>query len=375
MTLALDARIQRAAEHVLEGRRGAVVVVDPRCGDVLALASAPGYDPNAFIPSISRADWAALQGPDKPLLNRATMGEYAPGSTFKPVTLLAGMKSGKVRPDTRYYCPGVFELGNARFRCWQTWGHGSIDLPLAVRYSCNVYLFHAGLACGAEAIQQMARDCGFGARTGAEVDAERPGLVPDAVWKRMARREGWRDGDTCNMSIGQGAVLVTPLQLAMYTAALANGGTLWKPRVVLERRDADGNVVRTPVQKAAAPGPRVARDQLDAVRRGMRDVVNAPDGSGRRAKIQGFTLAAKTGTAEYGAKGSGRKMTWMIVFGPYEAPRYAAAFLVEDGDSGGSTVSPLVRRFFEDVLWTVEGREQASADGAPGVSGAERGAA
>jgi len=360
VTLSIDSRVQRAAERALEGRRGAAVVVDPRNGDVLALASAPTFNPNDFIPSITTARWKALQGPDRPLLNRAAAGEYAPGSTFKPITLLAALKSGKVREDTRYTCSGAFQLGSSRLRCWQSWGHGSIDLPLAVRYSCNVYLCHAALACGAEPIQAMARDFGLGRRTGIELDYERPGLVPDAAWKRLARRDGWRDGDTCNLSIGQGALLVTPLQLAMYTAALANRGTLWRPRLVLEKRDgATGAVTRNPPRKADAPDPRLAAAHLDAVRRGMRDVVNAPDGSGRRARVDGFELAAKTGTAEYGAKGSGRKMTWMIVFGPYEAPRYAAAFLIEDGDSGGSTVSPRVRRFFEEVLET----EAGSGDG------------
>ncbi|MBR6021765.1 MAG: penicillin-binding protein 2 [Kiritimatiellae bacterium] len=354
VTLALDAGIQRFAEEALAGRRGAVVVVDATNGDVLAMASAPTFNPNDFIPAITRAQWQSLQGPDRPLFNRAAMGEYPPGSTFKPVTLLAAMKSGKVRPDTVYNCPGAFELGNARFRCWQSWGHGAIDLAHAVRYSCNVYLFHAGLACGAEAIQEMARACGFGVRTGADLDAERPGLVPDAIWKRLARRDGWRDGDTCNMSIGQGAVLVTPLQLAMYAAALANGGTLWWPRVVLSRRDASAAgraaVTDIPARKSPSPGPQIDKPLLDTVRRGMRDVVNSSDGSGRRAKIPGFTLAAKTGTAEYGAKGSGKKMTWMIAFGPYENPRYAAAFLIEDGDSGGSTVSPRVGEFFQKLL-------------------------
>jgi penicillin-binding protein 2 len=356
VTLSIDSRVQRAAERALEGRRGAAVVVDPRCGDVLALASAPTFNPNDFIPAIPESRWRALQGPDRPLLNRAAAGEYAPGSTFKPVTLLAALKSGKVREDTTYNCPGFYPLGAAKLRCWQSWGHGNINLPLAVRYSCNVYLCHAALACGAEAVQAMARDCGLGAKTGIELDYERPGLVPDSDWKRRARHDGWRDGDTCNLSIGQGALLVTPLQLAMYTAALANGGTLWKPRLVLEKRDGE-KTERVAARKAAAPGPRVAKAHMEAIRRGMKDVVNAPDGSGRRAKVEGFTLAAKTGTAEYGAKGSGRKMTWMIVFGPYEAPRYAAAFLVEDGDSGGSTVSPLVRKFFEEVLEKVEGRE------------------
>ena len=246
VTLSVDARIQRAAERALEGQRGAVVILDPRNGDILAMASSPTFNPNDFIPSIKSDRWKSLQGPDRPLYNRAAAGEYAPGSTFKPITLLAAMHSGKIRPEMRFNCDGAFQLGNARFRCWQTWGHGSIDLAHAVRYSCNVYLYHAGLACGPEEIQRMARHFGLGRKTGIELDYERPGLVPDDAWKRKARGEGWRDGDTCNLSIGQGATLVTPLQSALYAGALANGGTLWKPRLVLARTAPDGR--RTPVR-------------------------------------------------------------------------------------------------------------------------------
>lgn len=353
--LSLDTRIQRAAEEALAGVRGAVVVVDPRNGDVLAMASAPTFNPNDFVPSIPRATWQGLQTEARPLVNRAAAGEYAPGSTFKPITLLAAMRSGKVRPDTRYTCGGAFQLGASKLRCWQSWGHGSIDLPLAVRYSCNVYLCHAGLACGPEAIQETARAFGLGQKTGIELDYERPGLVPDDRWKRAARGDAWRDGDTCNMSIGQGAVLATPLQLAMYTAALANGGTLWRPRLVLgETREGKTDV--RPARRARDLRALATADQWAAIRKGMRDVVQAPDGSGRRARVEGMELAAKTGTAEYGAKGSGKKMTWMIAYGPAASAKYAAAFLVEDGASGGSTVSPLVRKFFQRVLDEVEGR-------------------
>ena len=352
--LAVDARIQRAAEAALDLDRGAVVVVDPRNGDVLALASAPGFDPNDFVPSVPAAVWnRLLKDERRPLYNRATGGEYAPGSTFKPVTLLAALHNGKVAADTRFSCPGYFNLGSARFRCWQHWGHGSIDLQSAIRYSCNVYLFHAALECGPEAVQEMARECGFGRKTELSLDFERPGLVPDGAWKRTARRDSWRDGDTCNLAIGQGALLVTPIQLAMYAAALANGGTLWRPRLVREIALADGAVQE--VAPARAPdGPRWEARHIRVVREGMRDAVNAPDGSGKRAALPHVTVAAKTGTAEYGVKGAGRKMTWMIAFAPFDEPRYALAMLVEDGVSGGTTVAPRVQQLLAKVFSEVE---------------------
>ena len=367
--LALDVRIQQAAEAALSGRRGAVVVVDPRNGDVLAMASAPAYDLNRFVPRITRADWNELMNsPDHPLINRATQGGYAPGSTFKPITLLAAMHSGAVRPDRHYDCTGTFMLGSKAFHCAQKWGHGSIDLPLAIRYSCNVYLYHAALACGPEPIQEMARYFGLGRKTGICL-GERSGLVPDDAWKRKNKptEGGWQNGDTCNIAIGQGALVVTPLQIAMYTAALANGGTLWKPRLVLSKTDADGHEEVVPPEQVVhdGPVPWTAAD-MAVVRRGMRDVVQTSDGSGRRARVDdqrpGFELAAKTGTAEHGIKGSGQKWTWLIAFAPYDAPRYALAFLVEEGDSGGSTVAPLVRKLFIDILENVEPSEGAADD-------------
>ncbi len=355
VTLAVDARIQRAAEAVLAGQRGAAVVIDPRNGDVLALASQPGYDPNDFVPSVPAAIWDVLRNdPARPLYNRATGGEYAPGSTFKPATLLAALHTGKVTAETRYTCPGYFQLGSARFRCWQHWGHGSIDLQAAIRYSCNVYLFHAALEAGPEAVQAMARSCGFGRPTEISLDFERPGLVPDNEWKRRERRDSWRDGDTCNLAIGQGALLVTPIQMGLYAAALANGGTLWKPRLVARIVSAAGVTNEIPAEPAAQ-GPHWDARHIATVRAGMRDAVNELDGSGKRAKLDGLVVAAKTGTAEYGVKGSGRKMTWMIAFAPFDEPRYAVALLVEDGVSGGTTAAPRVKQLLTRTFNEVEG--------------------
>ena len=355
VVLAVDARIQRAAETALEGERGAAVVIDPRNGDVLALTSSPGYDPNDFVPSVPAKIWnALLKDAARPLYNRATGGEYAPGSTFKPVTLLAALHSGQVAADTRFSCPGWFDLGSARFRCWQHWGHGSLDLQAAIRYSCNVYLFHSALACGPEAVQEMARACGFGRKTDISLDFERPGLVPDQAWKRAERRDSWRDGDTCNLSIGQGALLVTPLQMALYAGKLANGGTLWKPRLVRRIVPAEGAAQEIlPVPAPDSPGWEARH--IRVVRDGMRDAVNELDGSGKRAKLPEVVVAAKTGTAEYGIKGAGRKMTWMIAFAPFDEPRYALALLVEDGVSGGTTAAPRVRQLLAQVFHEVEG--------------------
>jgi penicillin-binding protein 2 len=358
--LAIDADAQAALERILSEplpsenpavkRKAAGVLIDPANGDVLAMASVPGFDPNDFVPAIPARTWRALaDDPAKPLLNRAVSGEYAPGSTFKPVTLLAAMGTGAVRADTRFTCPGQFRLGKAVFHCWNHWGHGSIDLEHAIRYSCNVYLFSAALAAGAEAVQEEARSFGFGRKTGIALGGERAGLVPTDEWSRRTGRGSWRDGDTCNLSIGQGAMLVTPLQLALYAAALANGGTLWRPRLALAVVGTDGK------ERAIAPAkaevqPKVSRKAMAAVRQGMKDVVNASDGTGKKAAVPGVAVAAKTGTAEYGRKGEGKKMTWMIAFAPYEKPRYAVAILEEDGVGGGSTCAPRVSALFSHLF-------------------------
>ncbi len=366
VVLATDVRIQRAAESVLAGERGAVVVVDPRNGDVLALASAPGFDPNDFVPAIPSELWnGLLRDERRPLYNRATAGEYAPGSVFKPITLLAALESGKVTPQTRYTCPGFFDLGSARFRCWQHWGHGSTDPVGSMRYSCNVYMYHAALASGAEAVQEMARACGFGRRTEISLDFERPGLVPDHAWKRRARRDSWRDGDTCNLSIGQGALLVTPIQLAMYTAALANGGTLWQPRLLREIVRGDGGVQPIAPARASTTPPWQPR-HIELVREGMRQAVEQQGGTGRRAAVPGVSVAAKTGTAEYGPKGAGLKMTWTIAFAPFEEPRYAVVVLVEDGVSGGTTAAPLVKDLLVQVFREVDAMAMPESTPRPG---------
>ena len=368
VVLAVDSRIQAAAERVLRGQRGAAVCIDPRNGDVLALASLPGYDPNQFVPFISSSNWnRLLSDTNRPLLNRAVAGEYAPGSTFKPLTLLAALDAGAVTDHTVFPCSGSYRLGSALFHCASRAGHGPIDLRKAIRYSCNVYLFLAAKACGPVPIQEMAARCGFGKRTGISLDFERPGLVPTDAWKRSARKDAWREGDTCNLSIGQGALLVTPLQLALYCAAIANGGTLWQPRLVLGIRPPGGELREiAPAKAPEQPGWK--RRHVNAVREGMRDVVNVSDGSGRRARLESIpsvVVAGKTGTAEYGVKGAGRKMTWFIAFAPYDDPRYALAMLVEDGASGGATVAPLAHDFFLRVFRDVEGLPLASPTPAP----------
>jgi penicillin-binding protein 2 len=240
-------------------------------------------------------------------------------------------------------------LGRARFGCWQHSGHGTLDLLGSIARSCNVYFFEMGLATGAESIQQQARALGLGRRSGLPVDYESPGLVPDNTWKRRVQQDSWRDGDTCNMSIGQGALNVTPLQMAMLASVLANQGRLYRPRLVLGTRDAGGqDFAPRPVELVAEMHWRP--DSIRVVREGMREVVMAAYGSGRKVRVPGLVMAAKTGSAEYGPRDDRKLHAWMIAFAPYDQPRYAVAMVVDEGISGGETAAPRLQRLFSGLF-------------------------
>ena len=356
--LCLDRRIQRLAENSIRGRRGAAVVIDPNNGDILALASAPGFDPNDFVPSISSAKWAVLRDdPGKPMLNRAVAGEYTPASTFKPMVALAALASGKIDVNTTFNCPGHFKLGNSTFKCWYHPGHGLLTVREALKHSCNVFFYKAALESGHEAIYHMAQALGLGSKTGVEVDYERAGLLPDGAWKRRVLKEGWRDGDTCNMSIGQGYISVTPIQMAVVVAALANKGHVFKPRLLKGTRDSNETVF-------SESEPLIINEMnwnpahIHAVREGMHDVVMAPDGTGRRARVHGVDMAGKTGTAEYGRKGSGKHYGWMIAFAPFDKPRYAAVIVIEEAVSGGSTTAPLMHNLMQGIFYGADAGQE-----------------
>ena len=351
LMLTLDVRIQKTIERVLEGTPGAAVVVDPRNGEVLAMASYPAFNPNDFVPTLSSAVWAELRDdPAQPLFHRAVSGAYAPGSTFKPVTALASLVNDFSTAQTRYTCTGSITLGrSATFRCWQRHGHGPLELRESLTYSCNVYYYRLALQSGADAVAHMARTLGLGQRTGIDLNGEVAGLVPDDAWKRRTHGDAWRDGDTCNLSIGQGALTVTPLQMAMLTAAIANGGYVYRPRLVLGVREPGAEVFeRTPAELVndLEWNPIWVRD----VRAGMRDAIMSDRGTGRLARIPGVSAAGKTGTAEYGPRDERRKRGWMIAYAPAEAPRYAVAIVTEDAESGGTTVAPMVRQLLEDLF-------------------------
>lgn len=335
LMLSIDADIQRVAEEQLKGTRGACVVMDPRDGSVLAFASAPCYDLNDFVPALSQDVYNRyLNDPAKPLLNRASGGAYAPGSTFKPITALAGLSIG-YPADEQYDCSGAFELGEMKLHCARRWGHGPISVKTALKVSCNTFFCNLGCDIGTNAVISAARAFGLGSKTGIDFTDDRAGVVPDDEWKRKTYNERWYPGDLAQMSIGQGMLLASPLQMAVVAGALGTG------------------YVVTPHLKA---GETVVKRQLpydkrvmDIVREGMRMVVDG--GSGERGgEGVDVSVCGKTGTAEFGPMSRRRKNTWFIAYAPAEKPRAAVALIVEDGESGGGTAAPRVAQILKRIF-------------------------
>ncbi|HPR83078.1 MAG TPA: penicillin-binding protein 2 [Pontiellaceae bacterium] len=357
LRLTLDMEIQLLAHKALGTHRGAAVVLDPNNGDVLAMLSTPGFDANRFVPYINTADWKALsEDPGKPLLNRAVAGVYPPGSIFKPLVALTAATLNPAAINVVYDSPSVFRIGS---RVVHTTGHGEVDMRQAMKFSANVYFFKTALACGPEPIIQQALAAGLGQKTGVEVDFESSGTIPDEKWQKD-NRTGWSDGDTCNLAIGQGYVTATPIQMAMLTATIANGGYLYRPRMVQAyRQPGSEDYVLNPNHRIGKMNWSAAA--LRAVRNGMRDVIMEKDGTGHRAAVEGFEFAGKTGTAEYGLKEEGAKHTWMTAFAPLDNPQYAVAILIEDGDTGGLTVGPCLKVLMEGLYAKMkrEGRLQS----------------
>ncbi|MCX7887772.1 MAG: penicillin-binding protein 2 [Verrucomicrobiae bacterium] len=358
--LTIDTRIQRIVEEALDHAplpagaelRGAAVVLDPRTGEVLAMASRPTFDPNLFTQGAPAEQLTTiLRNPASPLLNRATNARYAPGSTFKPLTLLAALNSAAVQPTDTTICHGSLQIGNRNFGCWNRHGHGRVDAAAAIRCSCDVWFYEKGMATKVEAIAQTARDFGLGQRTGFDAGNELEGLVPTPTWKRTYRGERWWDADTAQMAIGQSFLLTTPLQMACVAAALANGGTLWRPFLVRRITTADGTTVSETKPEIRR---QIASTHFEFVRQTMLAAVQAADGTGHRAALKGVSIAGKTGTAEADIRIEGAlqriKRVWFIGFAPFESPQIALTIVLEQGDSGGSTAAPVAGQIFSGIF-------------------------
>lgn len=343
LVLNLDVSIQKAAQSALEGCTGACVVMDPRDGAVLAAASSPRCDLNAFVPVLYKSRYEIWRGdPAKPLLDRAFAGVYAPGSTFKPLTALAAIASG-ADAKAKYECIGAYRMGEFKIRCSRTWGHGSMDLESALRDSCNPYFCEMGVKAGVETLSRTARAFGLGAKTGVDAPSDAAGIVPDPVWKSENRGEMWYAGDLAQMSIGQGMLVASPLQMARVACAIGTGF------LVTPRCKAGLAAERRPLPFSQAG--------MDAVRSGMKKVVES--GTGRLgAEDVAADVIGKTGTAEVGYGASRRKNAWFIAFAKGSSASradardamVAVAMVVENGESGGGTAAPKVCKVLKAVF-------------------------
>jgi len=359
--LTLDRELQETAFAALQGKEGTVVALDVNSGAVLAMVSTPAFDPNVFARGVKAEEWRALiKDQLRPLNNRATQGQYPPGSTFKIIMAIAGLEEGVLQPESQISDPGFYFFGNRQFRDWKKGGHGAVDLHRAIVESCDVYFYQLGTRLGIDKIAKWARAFGLGEKTGIALDDEKSGIVPDTEWKRKRFRQPWFPGETVSIAIGQGYLTVTPLQMANMTAAVANGGTLYRPWIVRKVESVTGAVIRQ-------YGPEKIRsiaikpETLERLHNGLADVVKLPSGTGGAARTNIVAIAGKTGTAQVvEMKGAylkseqlsyfNRDHAWFVSYAPVENPQIAVAVLVEHGGHGGSAAAPMAKKVIEKFI-------------------------
>jgi penicillin-binding protein 2 len=378
VVVSLDSGLQTFVQQRLASETSAsAVVLDVHTGDVLALGSTPSFDPMLFTRGLTAREWQELiSDPLRPLGNKAVAGQYAPGSTFKMMVAMAALEAG-INPETRVFCPGVYTLGNARYHCWRKGGHGSLDMVGGLKNSCDVFFYDTARRAGIDAIAEMARKFGLGQQTGLDLPGERPGLIPDQNWKKATFGEPWYPGETPVAGIGQGFITATPLQLAVMTARIANGGKAVIPRL---RREAVMSV-GPDIPHVHAPSMELPEAHLAIVQEGMRQVTSQ-GGTAYRARIdeEGMEMAGKTGTAQVrritmrerlsGVR-KNEDIPWeqrdhalFVGYAPVAAPQYAIAVVVEHGGGGSAVAGPIAR----DIMLETQKRNPSRIDMAQRLS-------
>jgi penicillin-binding protein 2 len=370
--LTLDVDLQQIAEGMMdqEEKSGAVVAMEVKTGRVLVAASAPKIHLDDFTGGISTDNWnALLENQKHPLLNKVVQGIYPPGSTYKMVTVLAGLATGAITESTVFNCPGHYQFGNRVYMCWKHTGHGAVDLRRAITESCDVYFYQVGQRVGVDGLAEYAHKLGLGEKTGVEMEHEKKGLIPTRQWKLKQYKQKWQDGETLSIAIGQGFDLVTPMQVNVMTATVANGGKVFLPQLVDSVRDTDGGVVDKFHPKLTRELPGLSR-YLSLIREGLTGVVNGEHGTAKNARIEGLTVAGKTGTAQVvklaqykGLKDENipykyRDHAWFTCFAPAEDPEIAVTVLVEHGLHGGTGAAPIAKAILQKYF---EARLQAFA--------------
>jgi penicillin-binding protein 2 len=353
--LTLDLDLQEAAEEALGNQVGALVAIDPRTGEILAMVSHPSFDPNEFASGLTAVQWRQLMGDSThPLEDRVIQGAYPPGSTFKLVDTIAGMEDRVLTRTTAFHCAGGLWYGNREYRCWRKQGHGTISLVNAIIASCDVYFYNVGERLGVDRIADWAHKLGFGVPTGIALAHEKTGTIPSTAWKERRYHERWYPAETLSVAIGQGYVAVTPLQLAQLAAEVAEGGIRYRPHFVKRIEALDGSTVKAYEPEVEARIP-LTPEQKEILQQGACGVVNSPMGTARKAAIPGIEVCGKTGTAQVVKEAAGARVKedalpwryrdhgWFIAWAPGNDPRIAIACVIEHGGHGGSAAAPVVR--------------------------------
>jgi penicillin-binding protein 2 len=355
--LTIDSRLQKVAETLLGDETGAIVALDPRTGDVLAMASRPGFDPNILSRELTPKQWAEIvQDEGRPLNNRASQGQYPPGSVFKVMMAAAALETNTVTPSTTIHCNGGYQFGRRLYHDWKAGGHGSVDLRRALVQSCDVYFYTVGQRMGIEVMASYAHQFGLGEETGIELPSERIGIVPSEAWKRKAKNEPWLPGETISASIGQGYVNVTPLQMASLIGTVANNGVTYRPRLVQAVMDRATGELK---QRLAVSSRtlKLKPGTLPLIKEALAGVVK--EGTATKAQSALVTIAGKTGTAQMTALRTGpekdipkkfRDHAWFVAFAPVDAPTIAVAVLGEHMGHGGSAAAPLAKELIETYV-------------------------
>lgn len=361
--LTLDLELQKAAEEAMAGKRGALVAMDPQNGDILAMVSKPDFNPNLFARGISLDYWRYLvTNPARPFQNRAVQGQYPPGSVYKIITAIAALEEGIITPQTSFNCSGSLFFGNREYFCWKKEGHGMVSLRRAIVESCDVYFYNLGLKLGVDRLAKYAFGLGLGKITGFPLGHEKPGLVPTSSWKKKRLGTPWQAGENLSIAIGQSYNLVTPLQIACTLSAIANGGKYFRPRIVKFVQAAHGETLQEfPLQeKKILP---LSPETLQFIKEALWGAVNSPGGTGNRARLDGFDVAGKTGTAQVVQRREGKgehpqgelqDHSWFACFAPLHHPQITVVVLVEHGGHGGATAAPIAKKVLENFY----GREK-----------------
>ena len=372
--LTLDWELQKAVTSYFSGKQGAIVVLNPNNGEILAAVSAPGFNPKTMQTGISFDEWRRLtQNPFKPFLDKTTGGEFPPGSIYKPVVAMAALEEGIITPNTSFNCPGHFTLGKETFYCHNRGGHGKVDLRKAMMNSCDTYFYHIGVELGVDKIAKYAHSLGLGKRLGVSLNMERPGLVPTSEWKKLVHKQKWTAGDTPNISIGQGYNLLTPMQMANLYSTIANNGKTWKPRIVKRITNHIGETIMEDAPALIEREKIISDENLELMRNILKDVVMDPKGTGKKAAVAGHTVAGKTGSVQVVSLKKNRNQTdvsikWKehAIFGAFSPVKNAeiAIAIVSQNDSiggGGRAAAPIAGKIIKKYWELKEKRTKVRA--------------